>query len=196
MSRIVTTTTLIAPTTASSGEELLLEALVTASGETPDGMVSFLDGDTVLGTSDVDASGLAGLTFVVETPGMRTFSARFEETERYGESVSSSVAMTVAPASFTVSVSRAPVFGEASGPGNAQLLVTVRGQLAEEISFSCVGDSPSVSCSFSPSTVPGTAGATTVEVTLSSKQAHRSLPIDLGGSPLAWGWLLPPGSLE
>lgn len=71
-----------------SGEELTLTARVTPVGGsvTPTGRVTFYDGDTVLGTVDLDASGVA--TFVVPelTAGAHAFRAEFVGDDRFAPS--------------------------------------------------------------------------------------------------------------
>ena len=87
------------PTSVKIGETVSLVAVVAQTGLSsaiPTGQVEFLNGTTVLGTVNLDASGKASLSWKApSTPGSVTLQARYKGTATIAASSSASVAISV-----------------------------------------------------------------------------------------------------
>ncbi|MEV5570087.1 Ig-like domain repeat protein [Spirillospora sp. NPDC052269] len=94
--RVSSDTSLTAePMTAKPGQEVRLTASVACNAGTPTGTVTFLDGDTVIGTAELDTDGVATLT-TTELPGGRHhITARYEGNEVCPPSTSAPVTVTI-----------------------------------------------------------------------------------------------------
>jgi hypothetical protein len=96
-----TTTTLQASATSiTQGSSLTLTATVApATGSTiPSGSILFADGETVLGSATVDATGKATFSTTALTAGSHSLTAGFAGSTTFLGSVSSTIAITVSPA--------------------------------------------------------------------------------------------------
>ncbi|TYC14527.1 DUF11 domain-containing protein [Actinomadura syzygii] len=83
------------PTEAAPGQEVGLTANVTCNAGAPTGTVTFLDGDTVIGTAELGADGTATLTTSSLEPGRRQIIARYEGNGRCPPSTSEPVTVTI-----------------------------------------------------------------------------------------------------
>ncbi|MGD0629623.1 MAG: Ig-like domain-containing protein [Terracidiphilus sp.] len=92
-----TTTTLVAaPNPVAAGQALLLTATVKGSGSTtPAGTVNFLDGASLLGTSKLNASGVASLSTSTLAAGAHSLKAQYVGTASSLTSTSPAVSVTV-----------------------------------------------------------------------------------------------------
>jgi len=99
-----TTTTLgTSAPTAVFGQTELLTATVSSKAGVPVGSVTFLDGNTVLGTAAVDAAGQATLRVSLGV-GNHALTASFAGNSGFANSTSAAVAETVNPATTTVAL--------------------------------------------------------------------------------------------
>lgn len=111
-----TTTTLhTATATAVVGQSVVLTATVDAAVGTPTGIVTFLEGNTVLGSVAVDATGQATLTV---TPGVgnHTLTASFTANGGFADSSSAPASLTISRAATNVALAssvKAAVIGQA-----------------------------------------------------------------------------------
>jgi Bacterial Ig-like domain (group 3)/Domain of unknown function (DUF4214)/RTX calcium-binding nonapeptide repeat (4 copies) len=102
---VATTTTLRTSTAlAVFGQVELLGATVNAPSGTPTGTVTFLDGNTVLGTAPVNAAGQATLTVSLGV-GSHALTASFAGTGDFAGSASAAAAVTVNRAATAVALS-------------------------------------------------------------------------------------------
>jgi hypothetical protein len=101
----VTTTTALSTSTATAvfGQPVTLTATVTSAAGVPTGTVFFLDGDAVLGTAQVDASGQATLAPPLVV-GNHALTASYVGTGNFANSASAAAAVTVSPAATTVAL--------------------------------------------------------------------------------------------
>jgi cyclophilin family peptidyl-prolyl cis-trans isomerase len=122
------TTTMVSPslTTAVFGQPVTYTATVKPSGTgtgTPTGSVTFKEGNLVLGTSTLNGSGVATLSWTaapgssvtVITPGSHTITATYSGDSIFSVSSGTASALTVTPAATTVTVgfsATAPVSGQ------------------------------------------------------------------------------------
>jgi hypothetical protein len=109
-----TTTDLDAtPQAAVYGQDVTLTATVASSTTgvtaTPSGTVEFTDGSTELGTAQLDDSGVAKLDVGSLAIGQHTVTAAYDGAQAFMPSMSSSLHMTVSPASTTTQLSAAPL---------------------------------------------------------------------------------------
>jgi hypothetical protein len=81
------------------GQQLTLTAAVAASGATPGGTVTFLDGTTALGTATLDGTGRASLPVTFTTSGTHALTAVYAGTDTFKNSTSAAVNLTVSPGS-------------------------------------------------------------------------------------------------
>ncbi|MGO9340656.1 MAG: Ig-like domain repeat protein [Terracidiphilus sp.] len=100
-----TTTSLVAsPSTAILGQVLTLSATVKGTTIGPGGIVSFFRGSTLLGTANVNSSGLSTLTTKALVAGTYSLTARYSGDGASFPSDSSPVSVTVAAQSTTTSI--------------------------------------------------------------------------------------------
>ncbi len=90
-----TATQLIAPTTAVLGESVMLQAVVTSQAGVPAGAVSFQDGDTEIGTAQLDATGNANFSATGLALGTHAIAAYYVVNDPYYASQSASSTLTV-----------------------------------------------------------------------------------------------------
>jgi hypothetical protein len=93
-----TATSISGPTTASFGQSLTYTAYVYPSGVVATvnaGTVSFLDGSTVLGTSNVNSSGTATFQTSTLAAGSHTLTARYNGSTSFNASTSSTMSVNV-----------------------------------------------------------------------------------------------------
>jgi alpha-tubulin suppressor-like RCC1 family protein len=95
---IRSTTSLTAdPTQATAGDPVILTATVTCDGGTPTGTVTFLTGDTILDTAELDTTGTATLTTTDLGQGQHRLTARYEGNATCPASTSPPVTITITP---------------------------------------------------------------------------------------------------
>jgi Bacterial Ig-like domain (group 3) len=103
-------TTTIASSMASStyGQSVTFTATVTSGLGTPAGSVSFFDGATLIGTASLNGSGQAALSISTLGVGSHSIKATYAGNGQFIGSTSGTVALTVARANTTVTVSSSP----------------------------------------------------------------------------------------
>lgn len=101
---VSTTTTLTSSVnSATVGQTVTLTALVTPSlVGTPTGTIAFSDGSTVLGTASLGSSSSASITTTMLGAGPHSITATYSADTYFAGSTSSTLALTVTPASLTV----------------------------------------------------------------------------------------------
>jgi parallel beta-helix repeat protein len=112
-----TTTTLASsPNPATYGDTVTLTATVTGDGVTataPSGIVTFREGDQVLGEGTLDASGVATLTTSAFAAGNHDVTATYQGDDQYTSSVSPVLTQTVVARPLTVTVEDATkIYGD------------------------------------------------------------------------------------
>ncbi len=97
------------------GQQLTLTAAVAASGATPGGTVTFLDGATTIGTATLNSTGRASLTYTFTTTGAHSLTAVYAGAASLVGSTSAALAQTIRAATTTVVTSSLPssTFGQA-----------------------------------------------------------------------------------
>jgi uncharacterized protein (TIGR03118 family) len=180
---IATMATLIVPATATPGSTVLLTTTISSTGGIPTGQVTFLDGNTSLGTSPLDGTGVAILRINTLAAGAHSLTASYAGDGKFGASTSAAVTINIANPDFSLGASPATAVVIAGQSTQFILTVTPAGGFANNVTFSC---SPiiGITCAFSPATVTPANGAasTTLTVTTSANVSrYRVLIPDMLG---------------
>jgi uncharacterized protein (TIGR03118 family) len=164
---------LVVPATAAPGSTVTLTATISSADGMPTGNISFLDGNSVLGTVAIDAAGNAALRISTLGAGAHSLTAVYRGDDKFGGSASTMANLTVATTDFT--------FGAAPGTSTVvagqatpfMLTITPSGGFASAVTFSCP-QITGITCSFNPPTVTPTNGAvsTTLTVSTSASVTH------------------------
>jgi hypothetical protein len=181
---IVTTTTLTVPTPPlASGQAVTLTATVApAPTGSSKGTVSFLDGATLLGTSNVNSSGVATFSAQGLADGDHHVTAVYSGNSTSAVSTSAAVTVTITPATttpqFNVTAPTAPVSATPGSPVNVTIGVPPIGTFNSQVTMSASGLPAGATATFNPPVVtPGSTGAHTVmTVTFAKTVASTQLP--------------------
>lgn len=152
---------------ATYGDVVACTSTVTGSSPIPTGMVAFMDGAAILGTSPLNGSGVA--TFSTNrlsvTGSPHSLSAVFDGDANYSGSTSAPVSFTVHPATLTVTAdNKARWFGAANPPLTAQFSGLVAGETTNVLAGSPDLSTPATSAS-PPGGYPITASPGTLNAT-------------------------------
>jgi sugar lactone lactonase YvrE len=172
---VATTTTVTVPSTPLvSGQAVTLTATVApAPTGSSKGTVSFFDGTTLLGTSNVNSSGLATFSAQNLADGNYSITAVYSGNSTSATSTSAAVTITLsAVAQFTVTAPSAPVSATPGTPVNVTIGVPPVGTFNSKVTMSASGLPAGATATFNPPVVtPGSAGATTVMTVTFAKTA-------------------------
>jgi YVTN family beta-propeller protein len=174
-----TTTVTVSPTPAVAGQPTTFTATIAAPPTgSPLGTASIFSGEALLGTANVNSSGVATFTTSALTAGSYSITAVYSGNATSGASTSVIVPLTVnAGASFGVTAPQTP-FELAQG-GAVSIPITVPpvgGPFNSAVTMSATGLPPGATASFNPAVVtPGTVGATTV-LTIQLAALHAGIP--------------------
>jgi hypothetical protein len=182
----VTSTSLaVSPNPATAAQSVTLTASVTPiPAGSPLGAVSFFDGSTLLGTANLNGSGVAVLSLSTLSTGIHSLTAMYSGNSGFATSTSSAVPLTVnnVPPVYTVSAPRTP-FSVAPG-GAVAILVNVAptgSPFDSVVTMSATGLPPGATAAFAPPTViPGNTGTTTNMTIQSARQAAQFIPGNRG----------------
>ena len=187
----LTTTTLTVPSSPlTSGQAVALTATVApAPTGSSKGTVSFFDGTTLLGTSNVNASGVATFSAQSLADGAHIITAVYSGTSASATSTSTAVTITISAATtpqFSVTAPSAPVAATPGTPVNVTIGVPPIGTFNSKVTMSASGLPAGATATFNPPVVtPGSAGATTVmTVTFAATASAMRLPIPPQRTPL------------
>jgi hypothetical protein len=177
VSGFATRAALAAPTEAALNSTVTLTATISSAGGIPTGEVTFADGrNTTLGTSPVDATGVAVLRINTLAAGDHSLSAAYSGDGKFASSTSPSVTLTVTREDFSVGANPPTATVTAGQSTQFRLWVTPAGGFTGNVAFSC-SPLPGISCTFSPATVSSTNGAasTMLTVTTSATVSHYGM---------------------
>ena len=166
---LATMSTLVAPALAAPGSTITLTATTNSPSGVPTGQVTFLDGNTSLGTSTLDGTGVAILRINTLAAGTHALTASYGGDDKFASSTAAAVTINIANPDF--SVAAAPGSASVIAGQSTQFLLTVTpaGGFVNNVTFSCP-PATGITCSFNPATVTPANGAasTTLTVTTSS----------------------------
>jgi len=164
---LATTLTLNAPANASPGAAITLTASVTSSGGIPTGQIVFHDGNTDLGSSSLNAVGVAVLRNDTLASGVHSLTASYAGDDKFSASTSAAVIIDIANPDFSLAAS--PSTASVIAGQSTQFLVTVSpvGGFANDVTLSCSPDT-GITCAFSPATVAIAHGAANTNLTVTT----------------------------
>ena len=186
-------------TDSSQSGSLILSATVTqSSAGTPTGTVSFMDGTTSLGSSALNASGVATLSTSLLSAGVNNLTAIYSGDSDFGTSTSSAMAVS---ADFALSSSAASPASVTPGqPSTSTITISPKnGFNPSGVGFTCSvapASSPSLACSLGKLSVANDVGSATLTITpAGSASAQLSSPTGRGSRAMLIFALLIPGML-
>lgn len=184
VSGLATRAALAAPTEAALDSTVTLSATISSAGGIPTGQVTFADGrNTTLGTSPVDATGVAVLRINTLAAGAHSLSAAYSGDGKFASSTSPAVTLTVTSEDFSVGANPPTATVTAGQSTQFRLSVTPAGGFTGNVAFSC-SPLPGITCAFSPATVSSANGAAsttlTVTTTATVSQYGMLLPVSIG----------------
>ncbi len=161
--QVATTTALTSSLTPSNqGQSVTFKAMITPAGAT--GQVSLRDGNTVIGSATLNASGVATFSTSSLSGGSHSITAVYPGDGNFTASTSAALTQVV----NSISLMSAQTSATVSGGGTATFPLTVSqaGALTSAIAFSCSGMPAGWNCGFNPVSVPAGSGPTQVTLTL------------------------------
>ena len=186
-------------TDSSQSGSLILSATVSrASAGTPTGTVTFMDGTTSLGSSALNASGVATLSTSLLSAGVNNLTAIYSGDSDFGTSTSSAMAVS---ADFALSSSAASPASVTPGqPSTSTITLSPKnGFNPSGVAFTCSvapASSPSLACSLGKLSVANDVGSATLTITpAGSASAQLSSPTGRGSRAMLIFALLIPGML-
>jgi hypothetical protein len=165
--KIPTTTDLGSSLTSGSNPQVDLVATVVASvGPVPTGTITFTNASTTLGTSTLDASGVA--TLVLNLPaGTYAVEAVYSGDASHLASTSPPITVVVNPVTFDLTVSPTSVTLKTSQYAVVGLILTSEGGFTDTVALGCLGLPAGVNCHFSsPSVKLAANGNVTAQLTI------------------------------
>jgi hypothetical protein len=174
---------------AASGQSVTFTAnVVAAPGAVapPTGLVTFLDGSTVLGTKTLVGSGVANFSTSSLSAGVHAITASYAGDANSLASISAALTETVngaasAGSGFSVSVTGAAKVG-VGGVTNLQVAVAPQTGYMQPVQLSCADLPSEAACTFAAHTIPAGGGTTTLQL---STMAPRSCAVAGSGSTMA-----------
>jgi hypothetical protein len=174
---------------ATSGQSVTFTANVVATGSSiaaPTGVVSFLDGSTVVGTKTLVGSGVASFGVSSLSVGVHAITASYAGDANSVASVSSVLTETVTGTTATVSGFSVSVTGAAKvgvgGVASLQVAVAPQTGYMQPVQLSCADLPSEAACTFAAHTIPAGGGTTTLQL---STMAPRSCAVADSGTTTA-----------
>ena len=164
---LATMSTLVAPAVAATRSTITLTATTNSPSGVPTGQVTFLDGNTSLGTSTLDGTGVAILRINTLAAGIHALTASYAGDDKFASSTAAAVTINIANPDF--SVAAAPGSASVIAGQSTQFLLTVTpaGGFVNNVTFSCP-PATGITCSFNPATVTPANGAETTTLTVTT----------------------------
>ena len=190
---VVTTTTLGSSNlNVNVSSPVMLSAVVSggSGGLAPNGVVTFMDGSTVLGSSAVTmaSSSSSGATFTTSSlaAGVHTLTAVFTGVNGFGNSTSSTIMQTVTAPAITPSLSPTSLTIARGSTGTSTITLSPVGGYTGTVSLACGTLPAHVTCTFSTPSFGFMPASTTQTstLTISTKDmtaAMRSFHLGAGG---------------
>ncbi len=175
-----------------------LMAKVASPTNTPAGSVTFLDGNTPLGTTTLDGTGSATLTLSTLAMGSHSITAAYAGNVNFAGSTSS--AMTETVEDFSLAASGASVLSITVMPGNTasytlQLAPVGGSTFVGAVALTLTGLPAGATYTVTPPVIAAGSGITTVTVTVNTAKTSASLSSPKGGigfpKPLVLALFLP-----
>jgi hypothetical protein len=169
---------------SSVGQAVALSANVVATASTlhpPTGLVTFLDGQTPLGTAALNSSGVASFSTSALAIGVHSLTAAYAGDASSAPSTSNNFNQTVAaPASPTTAaftISAGPISVITGQSATTAVLVAPRNGFHQPVQLACANLPSEATCTFTTSTLPAGGGSTTLSLnTLAPRDCGSSIP--------------------
>jgi uncharacterized protein (TIGR03118 family) len=162
-----TTLRLAAPADVAPGSPVTLTATINSTGGTPTGQIVFHDGNTDLGSSRLNATGVATLTINILTAGAHSLTASYSGDGSFGASTSPPVTTTIASRDFSLGATPQAATVTAGQSTIFNVSVMPAGGFADPVAFSCPVLA-GITCSFNPPMVTPNAGVATTMLTVTT----------------------------
>ena len=127
----------------------------------------FHDGDTNIGTSALNGSGIATLRVDTLAAGTHSLTASYGGDGKFSSSTSATVAIDIANADFSLAASPSAAIVKAGLSTQFMLTITPAGGFADSVTFTCAPVT-GISCSFSPATVIPAIGIASAALTVTT----------------------------
>jgi uncharacterized protein (TIGR03118 family) len=164
---LATTLTITAPADAAPGAAITLTATVTSSGGIPMGRIVFHDRNTNLGSSSLNAGGVAILIIDTLAAGVHSLTASYTGDDKFSGSISAAVNISIANPDFSLAASPSTASVIAGQSAQFVVMVTLVGGLADNVTLSC-SPTVGVTCTFSPATIATAHGAASANLTVAT----------------------------
>ncbi|WP_263418012.1 Ig-like domain-containing protein [Terriglobus albidus] len=192
---IPTTTSLVAPSTVTSGASVALKAsVITTSGPVTAGQVYFTDNGSIISTVALDQTGAATVTLTNLALGQHTLQAKYGRVDGYDPSSSPATTLEVYANAPSLDLSLSSISIQAPYDGTSApiaLQLTSMAGLAGTVNLSCTGLPVGMTCNFNPSQVQLSAGGVaTVTLTVSGSVQQASFLPMAHGFALVFGPVL------
>ena len=183
---ISTVTSVGAASSSGANPQVILVATVVngSPGPTPTGTVTFYNGATVLGTTALDASGVATITPNLPGGASVNISSAYGGDSNHGPSTSQITAVSGTAAAFTVSVAPSAVSMAASQNATLTVTLTSSGNFTDTIGLGCASLPAVVNCHFAAVSLRVPAGGTvTTQLTIDTDNPLGGGSSAMGRSP-------------
>jgi hypothetical protein len=158
--------------------------LTPSAGGVP-GLMSFLDGSTVIGSVNADANGFFTFTLSTLGPGPHSISATYPGDANRNPSTSSTVSLNVFPTDFSISSNATAATVNAGQSVQEVITIFANPSFTSPLTLSCSGLPALAACSFSPATISpnATFQSSTLTVTTTGPSAMTWPSWPTGGRP-------------
>ncbi len=195
----IPTATALGTTTAgtNSQQSILVATVVGNSGPTPTGTVQFLNGSSVIGSSALDATGVASLVPNLPT-GTYAIVAQYSGDALHSPSTSQPTSLSTAPATFSLSTNPPSLTLTTGQNGTITVNLASVNKAADTVTLGCANLPAAVNCHFASSSLVLAAGgqvSTQLTIDTNNPLSGGTTVAAVSGSsptaPLAAGWWLP-----
>lgn len=167
----------VSPTSGYTTTTFTLIATVTAAYGTPTGSVSFTNGTTSLGSTNL-VGGIATLPVSTLPAGADCISATYGSSSNFTTvSTSACTNISVAPGFSVIATSTALAFQSASYQEAQTFLTIAPGGRTDTLTFACSGLPAKLNCAFNPASLPlsGLTASQTVQLLVSNSSAQAAV---------------------
>jgi pectin methylesterase-like acyl-CoA thioesterase/sugar lactone lactonase YvrE len=197
--RAATTTSLATSNTSpGTGASVTFVATVTSPAQgVPTGVVSFLNGTSLLDNITLSSSGTATFTTSFKTVGTSVIMAVYSGDASFSGSTSTSATVTTVSPTLTITANPAALTIAAGSSGSTTLSFTPTGNYQGTASLTCAGLPANSSCSLTPSLITFSGnnavqtGVLTIRTNVPVGRLELSTPGSRPGTTLAGIFLLP-----
>jgi Bacterial Ig-like domain (group 3)/FG-GAP-like repeat len=170
-------------TNANLNASVTFTATVASTAGVPAGSVQFLNGTTSIGTSTLNAQGVATLAVSTLPAGSSTISAVYAGDSNFTGSQATLTQVVTGPG-FIISANPTTLSLKAGQTGTITITLTPVGGYQGSLNFACTGLPQYTTCSFNPATLTAdgsnTAVTTTMTITTTGSNTGTVSKLDLG----------------